>query len=668
MTSTEIISLDLRSDEPFAEGAGFGETGPYRLIKGRAHLAIRPEDIGADGFYQRDAVTTDKVGRICATSDLFILAPQDPARGNGTLLFEFINRGNKRALQFFNEGTPGNDPRNAADAGNGWLMRQGYTLVVVAWQGDVLRGDGRMTADLPGFTDDAPTRIAAEFIVEDERTRFLPLSTKTGTRSYPAASLDTTKARLTRRRYPGSPREEIPSSAWAFERIDGDAAGLGGGDIMAAEQAIVPCSRHIHLFTGFKPGWLYELEYDATDALALDVGFLIVSETVAFLRHGQQGNPLAGTIRNAIGWGRSQSGRAIRDFLWRGFNADHQGRQVFEGMLPHIAGGGKTNMNRYTNLVVAASRQHEDNHNPSDQFPFSYAESTDHLTGKTDAILRHPTTDPFVIHTHTASEYWYRRGSLVHTDTQGNDLPQPEKVRIYSWGSSQHWADTRAGKPVKGPCRDYFNNVYTAPFFPATLQMMRGWIVAGAAPPPSRIPTVADGTLVTVQAYRDRFPDLPGTIVPLRANDLPRIDYGPGFEAGAAIAHPQEVTQDQYAVLVTAPDAVGNDSAGLLAPMVQAPLGTYTGWNIRAPGHGHGMMLTFMGSYIPFPETSEEAALTGDPRPAITATYPTAQHYTDAIMAATDRLIADGFLLPEARARFLQLAQNYGAINHIHRI
>ena len=49
-------------------------------------------------------------------------------------------------------------------------------------------------------------------------------------------------------------------------------------------------------------------------------------------------------------------------------------------------------------------------------------------------------TDPKVLHTQSATEYWQRRGSLVHTDTRGGDLPQPDNVRVYLWSSSQHFA------------------------------------------------------------------------------------------------------------------------------------------------------------------------------------------------------------------------------------
>ena len=154
-----------------------------------------------------------------------------------------------------------------------------------------------------------------------------------------------------------------------------------------------------------------------------------------------QPNPLRGAEK-AYAWGRSQTGRCLRDFVYRGFNADAQGRRVFDGVLPHVAGAGRKWLNhRFASPIVSGGQQYEDHFNIADSFPFSYAWSTDHLTGKQDAILKRPDTDPLVIHTQTATEYWVRRGSLAHTDTQGNDLKQPDTVRVYCWSSSQHFAD-----------------------------------------------------------------------------------------------------------------------------------------------------------------------------------------------------------------------------------
>ena len=54
--------------------------------------------------------------------------------------------------------------------------------------------------------------------------------------------------------------------------------------------------------------------------------------------------------------------------------------------------------------------------------PFADGSSIDHLTGREDAILKRPATEPLVVHTQSATEYWQRRGSLAHTDTEGRDL------------------------------------------------------------------------------------------------------------------------------------------------------------------------------------------------------------------------------------------------------
>ena len=133
---------------------------------------------------------------------------------------------------------------------------------------------------------------------------------------------------------------------------------------------------------------------------------------------------------------------------------------MFDGVLPHVAGAGRKWLNhRFASPIVSGGQQYEDHFNIADSFPFSYAWSTDHLTGKQDAILKRPDTDPLVFHTQTATEYWVRRGSLAHTDTQGNDLPQPDTVRVYCWSSSQHFADPQPKPPSRGHGQNFSNVV-----------------------------------------------------------------------------------------------------------------------------------------------------------------------------------------------------------------
>ncbi|CAH1654651.1 MULTISPECIES: alpha/beta hydrolase domain-containing protein [unclassified Chelatococcus] len=657
----------------FADGSAFGEVGAYEILSGKAQVSIDPADHSVSHAYDIALATRDANGQVSASTDVWILRPTDPAKANGTIFFEFVNRGNKRCLQFFNNGVPTNRPSTPADAGNGFLMRQGYTVVIAAWQGDVLPGDGRMTVRLPEAVDEnvpLSERIKVEFICDTPGITCLPLSGKTGTYSYPARSLDTSKAVLQRRRYPHSAPQTIGPERWSFTQVLGNGGGLSRGDVQGGEQALVPSAEHIHLPEGFQQGWIYELTYEATRPLVFDMGFIAVRELISFLKtERSDANPLfkADTLpKFAIAWGRSQSGRCIRDFVYRGFNADAAGRRVFDGVLPHISGAGKTMLNRFANLVVAASRQYEDNLNPADRFPFSYAMSRDHITGREDAILKRPETDPLVIHTQTGSEYWYRRGSLVHTDSQGNDLELPETVRYYYWASSQHWSDPMPAKPPLGICTNHQNIVSTVAFFRGTLTLMQAWL-EGKAPPPSLYPKRENGTLVSFETWRANFPAIPGTLLPREPNRLAHVDYGPDFDTGApAPADPTIDPAKEYAVLVPATDADGNDRAGLLAPMVQVPLGTYTGWNLRNRGYGYGALHDFSGSYIPFPETADERQLTGDPRLAILERFASPQDYTEAIRRVAEELRTGGFYHPEDVEFATAMARRFGAVNHLH--
>ena len=119
-----------------------------------------------------------------------------------------------------------------------------------------------------------------------------------------------------------------------------------------------------------------------------------------------------------------------------------------------------------------------------------------------------------------------------------------------------------------------------------------------------------------------------------------------------------------YTVLVPAVDTDGNDVAGVRAPMVEAPLGTYLGWNIRAREWGHGAMHQFTGSYIPFPDTDSEAAMTGDPRASVLARYRSAQGYVDAIETAARRLVDERLMLEEDVERVVAQAQDWGRPLH----
>ncbi len=665
------IELRIVNREPFADGHAFEDSGAYEKLTGRAHFAVDPDAAAQAGITDLDKAPVNDAGLVEFATDIIILKPVDMARGNNRIFYDYGNRGNIRALQFFNDAAGSNDPSTLEHAGNGFLMRRGYTVVFGAWQGDLLPGDGRMILDLPiareaeGSVITGPVRT--EFIVDDSGQTCFPLSGRASTRSHPTVTRNPQDARFTKRRYPEDERIDIPAAEWSFARVEGGV----GLDNQGAEKAIIPSDEHIYLAAGFQSGWIYELVYTGRDPLVLGLGHVAVRDLIGYLKYGAADsagnpNPLGGAIEKAYCWGRSQTGRCIRDMIYRGFNADSENRKVFDGALSHVAGGGLMWMNhRFANVVSAAGQQYEERANIADRFPFSYAESTDHLTGATDAICKRPDTDPLIIHTQTGTEYWQRHGSLVHTDTQGNDLDQPDNVRVYFWSSSQHFANPRLTEPSRGVCQNLINIVRTSMFFRAMLDAIDRWASDGAAPPDSRIPRRRDGTLATIDEWRTQFPDIPGVATPREPAPLFRYDFGPDAENGVFTVQPPHCdTAARYTVLIPAVDSDGNDIAGVRAPMVQAPLGTYVGWNLRARGKGEGYMHEFTGSYIPLPETASMRAATGDPRPAILERYDDANAYQRAAVAAAEQLVADGLMLKEDMARVAADAEDWDRRRH----
>ncbi|MGH6815293.1 MAG: alpha/beta hydrolase domain-containing protein [Hyphomicrobiaceae bacterium] len=669
---TNKPTLDIRTRYVLAGGHSFGEAGRYERIDGRARLQVDPKAPAQAGIVDLEHAPRDSSGFVTFETDVQLLKPVDPARADGRLLVELVNRGNKRCLQFFNDAPGTNDPKTLAHCGNGFLMRRGYAVCWIAWQGDILPGDGRILLDLPVAREDGRPitgSVRSEFIADTPGLTTFPLSGWVSTRSHPAVSLDTRKAHLVRRRYPGEAPEAISPDAWSFARVEGGS----GLDNQGAERAVVASDIHIHVPGGFEPGWIYELVYEGRDPLVLGLGHVAVRDVTSFLRydtHDAAGtpNPLAEggkAIEKVYGWGRSQTGRCLRDFVYQGFNADAKGRRVFDGILPHVSGAGLMWMNhRFASAVRPAGQEYEDRLNPADRFPFSYARSTDHFTGKADAILKRPETDPLVLHTQSSTEYWQRRGSLVHTDTKGNDLPLPDTVRAYLWSSSQHFADPLLKVPSRGFCRETLNVVGTSMLFRAMLDCMDAWASAGTPPPDSRIPRRADGTLVTMADWQRQFPAIPGVMRPRGPATLPRFDWGAEFERGILAEPPREVPGESYTVLVPSVDADGNETAGVRAPMAAAPLATYTGWNIRARGHGHGAMHTYIGSTIPFADTEGERAQTGDPRRSIAERYGTVETYVAAIRRAAEQLVAERLMIAEDVERCVAAAAGWSTPRH----
>jgi hypothetical protein len=646
------LRIDVR--EPFADGMAFGDVGPYERLVGRVLFAIDPNDAANRAIVDLDQAPRNADGLVEYATDLYVLKPLDLARGNRRSLYDVNNRGTMRALQFFNDAPYSNSPRTAAHAGNGFLMRRGYTLVWSGWQGDILPVEERLTMHLPVARENGgPITgvVRAEFIAEEPGVTCFPLSANDYTVSYEAVSLDTRAATFTMREHEEDPRQPIPAESWQFAKLD-------------ANGTPIASPWHCYLPDGFRPGWLYELVYTAKDPTVLGLGLTGVRDLLSFLRHAQADadgapNPLcseAASIEQIYGWGRSQSGRFLRELVYRGFNQDIQGRRVFDGIAPHVAGGGRIILNYRFAQPGRHPRQHEDHLYASDQFPFAYASLTDPLSGKTDGILTRPQTDPLVIHTQTASEYWQRRGSLVHTDPKGHDIPDHERARVYFFASSQHHADPNSG-PLQGIQRGCSNPLNTTPLLRALLDALDAWVTEGTPPPASRVPSAAAGTLVPAADVRERFPKIPSVEAPRHPNRLFAQEFGADFERGYQSKEPPDEDKSrEYAVLVPQVDADGNDLPGIRTPHVEVPLATFTGWNFRQPGAAGQDLASLNGSYLPFAKSSAERQRSGDPRPSLEERYRSKAHYVRAVAQAAQRLVEQRLLLEEDADRYVALA------------
>src|SRR5215207_8266835 len=141
-----------RVEAPAFEGRSFGEVGQYEKLVGRAYGEVDPADPRHAGIVNLARAPRNARGLVEYDTDVYILKPVDGARGNATIFYEVPNRGNK-TLRFNADAGRSNDYTRAAEAGDGFVMRQGYTLVWSAWQGDVLPGNDRLTARFPVATN-----------------------------------------------------------------------------------------------------------------------------------------------------------------------------------------------------------------------------------------------------------------------------------------------------------------------------------------------------------------------------------------------------------------------------------------------------------------------------------------------------------------------------------
>jgi hypothetical protein len=171
------------------------------------------------------------------------------------------------------------------------------------------------------------------------------------------------------------------------------------------------------------------------------------------------------------------------------------------------------------------------------------------------------------------------------------------------------------------------------------------WVKDGIPPPPNMYPHVSDGTLVPTSSLGS--PRIPGVNLPVGPLKAYHLDFGPEFKTGIITKEPPLVGKP-FPTLVPQVDKDGNDLGGIRVPEVAVPIATYTGWNLRDPKIGAPtQMVSFVGSYIPFPKTRADRERSGDPRLSIAERYQSREQYVGMYAGAALELIRERFLLPE---------------------
>lgn len=632
-----VTKLMITSRYPLADGKTFDAVGAYERIDGIAYFAADPLHPANSLITDLKLAPRDAAGLVHFNADFRIYKPLEAQRGNHRLFLDIVNRGISRALANLNS-APDLPPAGPPDLGNGFLMRQGYTIALVGCQHDVSELPGLLGLRVPeAVTRDGPIcgRMAVTFqTVAPSTTQVLADRLH---RPYPTHDLDDPAAAITVQDHEDAPERIISREKWSFARAD--------------KSGVVPDARHVYMASGFAPGKIYQVIYTAVGAPVAGCGLLSTRDFAAFLRYGTaaEGNPCAGDLKFAYAFGASQSGRFMRDFLHLGLNQDAQDRTVFDGCIAHVAGGRHSDFNsRFAQPSSQASRT------PCNRFPFSDIEQTDPLTGHTDGLLSRLAARgklPKVMHTYTSAEYWAGHGALVHIDVTGTrDLEVPEAVRVYHFAGSQHFPKfVPQGYRGTHP----FNCVDWRPLVRAALVNLDRWVTQDQPAPPSRHPRLKDDTAVSPQSLADAYCAIPGVDMPEPLRCFWRMDFG---DSGGVPTHVPPKIGAPYPCLVPALDADRNDVCGIRLPIQSVPVATFTGWNVRhADIGGEGQLLAtggasggcVLGATIAFPATREARAATNDPRRSIAERYASRADYEAKVRQAALDLVGQRYLLDE---------------------
>lgn len=653
-SSARVVQLVVEQRSSYLGGASWGNAGPYEMLRGTAFLVADPRNPHDAVIVDLENAPRNAAGLVEFSTPFLILKPVDMQRSNHKIFYAVNNRGNN--LEGLLTATTAGQV-SGTDAG--YAMTQGYVVVDAGWEGDVVPTATKLVANLPRarMPDGDPITGPMRYEYSDRAsgTFTTNLEGTPGFLSYQAADTDTDSATFTVADSEYGPKTRISPTRWAF------------GKCPTGEASLVPDDVDLCYFDGFDNTKIYELIYQAKNPIVMGLGFATTRDIASFLRYELRDdagnpNPVGPGIRRAYAAGGSQTGGYLRDYIYLGFNEDETGRKVFDGIIPWIAGTDRVFINvRFADPNTYSEQDRQHNYLQSSYPPFTYAVTTDPISGIHDGILKRPRTDPLVMQVDSESEFWQLHGSLNVVDGLGKPVAIPDNARLYFVGNTAHafisgsflfpTAGTAAlcSNPTPGSGINWET-------LRATLRNIDRWAEAsghqrgddaeGFEPPKSNYPSVLDGTLVTLNEAAAAFPAIPNVSFPTVYDTYQLLEFGPRFgPQGGVLTVEPPLNGPSYAIRLPQTDAIGIHLAGVHQIESRVPLGTSTGWNIRSPAHHGPNLCVLTGSYFPFAATKAERLLSGDPRPSLQETYVNHDGFVNAVKAAARELVRERFLL-----------------------
>src|ERR1700730_11192852 len=643
-SGARVVQLVVEQRTSFVGGADWGKAGPYEMLRGTAYLEADPHNPHDAVIVDLENAPRNAKGLVEFSTQFMILKPVEMQRSNRKIFYAVNNRGNN--LEGLLTATTASQV-SGTDAG--YAMTQGYVVVDAGWEGDVVPTPTKLVANLPRArnANGAPITGPMRYEYSDRAQGGFTtnLEGTAGFLSYEAADTNTAHATFTVADSEYGSKTLIPSNRWAFGRCP------------TGQTSLVPTTVDLCYFDGFDNKKIYELIYPAQNPIVMGLGFATTRDLASFLRNATQDdarnpNPVGSGIRRAYAAGGSQTGGYLRDYIYLGFNEDEMGRKVFDGIIPWIAGTDRVFINvRFADPNTYSEQDRQHNYLQSSYPPFTYAVTTDPISGIHDGIIKRPHTDPLVMQIDSESEFWQLHGSLNVVDGHGKPVRIPPNVRLYFVGNTAHGfvsGSFLAPTPGTSTLCDYPTPAGALNWetLRASLKNMDKWADEGIEPPGSNYPSISNGTLVGLHQAAVSFPIIPEVDFPTVYDTYELLIFGPLFNPlGGILTIQPPLNGPSYVIQLPKTDQDGIQLAGVHQIESRVPLGTSTGWNIRTPAHRGPNLCVLTGSYFPFAITKAERLADGDPRPSLQELYGRHAGFVKAVKTAAHELVEERFLL-----------------------